>query len=64
MGCVIMLISSPMKCTKCNHFIEVKITEKFITLKCRCKCIIHNPDGDMKVVPYEIYCKNHKGGKP
>jgi len=58
-----MLISSPMKCRKCGKEVGVKVTSEFITIKCRCKCVVHNKEGEISVIPAEEYKKNYKKGE-
>jgi len=47
-----------MFCEECKKPIEMKSTEKWVSLKCKCKCAIYYPNGHFTVIPKEVYIKN------
>lgn len=49
-----------MFCKKCKSMVSVKDTERWVSLKCNCKCAVYYADGHFVVVPKEVYLRNRE----
>lgn len=47
-----------MYCSICKGIVSIKDTERWVSLKCKCKCSIYYSDGHFRVVSKETYLKN------
>jgi len=55
-----MFIETLLKCENCNSVNTIKSTDKFISIKCNCKCLILNEKNKIKIVGKDEYDPDYK----
>jgi hypothetical protein len=53
-----MTYFTKLRCDHCNSTITMKETEKWVSMKCKCRCAIYYSTGYFVVIPKKVYIKN------
>lgn len=53
-----MTYHTALFCADCKESISMKDSEKWISLKCKCRCAIYYSTGHFTIIPKKVYLKN------
>ena len=61
--CINLSYVTELYCKDCKEPVSMKSTNKWISLKCLCRCAIYYSTGHFTVIPKKVYLKNKENDK-